>query len=207
MGLDRRWAEADDVTQGALKKALIHQRELIGKPVEAWLMRVAKNLWLDQIRRRRVRTQAIDPELWGNIHWLTPPADGEIRAQAREALKAFADLPAGQKEIAALVLVEGYSYQEAADVLQIPIGTVMSRLSRARLALAERLLGPARRSRAWPLFAEMVDEVRRRYPDGVRRRRAAGRPGAGGSGGSAGRPGARRTGQRFRAVRALISAR
>ena len=137
-------AEADDVTQGALEKALIHQRELVGKPVEAWLMRVAKNLWLDQIRRKRVRSEAIDPELWGNIHWLTPPADGETRAQAREALKAFADLPVGQKELCALVLVEGYSYQEAAEVLQIPIGTVMSRLSRARLALAERLLGPER---------------------------------------------------------------
>ena len=67
--------------------------------------------------------------------------DAHARAEAAEALRAIRALPPGQREIATLVLVEGYTYQEAADALQTPIGTVMSRLSRARRALSDLLLG------------------------------------------------------------------
>jgi RNA polymerase sigma-70 factor (ECF subfamily) len=68
--------------------------------------------------------------------------DAHVRLEAGEAIRAMGTLPPGQREVAALVLIEGYSYQEAADALQAPIGTIMSRLARARLALADLLLGP-----------------------------------------------------------------
>lgn len=131
--------DADDITQATLERALAHRSRLTAETrLEAWTIRVARNLWLDQLRRRRVREAAIDPALLGG------PAEGDAhqRLEAGEALRALRTLPPGQREVAALVLVEGYSYQEAADVLQAPIGTIMSRLARARMALADLLLGP-----------------------------------------------------------------
>ena len=132
-------ADADDLTQAALERALANKGALAGqRSLEAWIIRVAKNLWLDQLRRKKVRDVAVDPAMLG----AASGDDAHVRLEAGEALRALGALPPGQREVAALVLVEGYSYQEAADVLQAPIGTIMSRLSRARRALAELLLGP-----------------------------------------------------------------
>jgi len=132
-------ADADDITQAALERALSHKRSFTAETrLEAWVIRVARNLWLDQLRRRKVRDVAVDPALLGAVEG----DDAHRRLEAAEALRALSTLPPGQREVAALVLVEGYSYQEAADALQAPIGTVMSRLARARSALADLLLGP-----------------------------------------------------------------
>lgn len=132
-------AEADDLTQATLERALAHRGGFTAEtPLEAWAIRVAKNLWLDQLRRKKVRDVAVDPAMLGGGETEGP----ERRLQAREALAALQALPEGQREVAALVLVEGYSYQEAATALRTPIGTVMSRLARARRALADLLLGP-----------------------------------------------------------------
>lgn len=131
-------ADADDVTQATLERALIHKRTFTAETrLEAWAVRVARNIWLDQLRRRKVRLVAVDPVM------IQPGGgDGDARLEADEALRAMQALPPGQREIATLVLVEGYTYQEAATALQVPIGTVMSRLARARQALADLLLGP-----------------------------------------------------------------
>ena len=132
-------AEADDLTQATLERALSHAKSFTAEtPLEAWAIRVAKNLWLDQLRRKKVRDVAVDPDMLGA--GATPGP--ERRLEAQEALAALQALPDGQREVAALVLVEGYSYQEAATALRTPIGTVMSRLARARRALADLLLGP-----------------------------------------------------------------
>jgi RNA polymerase sigma-70 factor (ECF subfamily) len=131
-------AEADDLTQATLERALEHRARLSADtPLDAWAFRVAKNLWLDQLRRRKVRAVAVDPAMLDGA----PGRDAELKVEAAEALAALQTLPDGQREVAALVLVEGYSYQEAASALQTPIGTVMSRLARARRALADLLLG------------------------------------------------------------------
>ena len=130
--------EADDITQAALERALAHKATFTADTrLEAWVIRVARNLWLDQLRRRKVREAAIDPDLLD----AAAGDDAHRRLEAGEALRALRTLPPGQREVAALVLVEGYSYQEAADALQAPIGTIMSRLARARQALADLLLG------------------------------------------------------------------
>jgi RNA polymerase sigma-70 factor (ECF subfamily) len=131
--------DADDITQATLERALERKASFTAEtPLEAWAVRVARNLWLDQLRRKKVRLVAVDPAMLGG-----GGAEGpELRLEAQAALAAMQTLPDGQREVAALVLVEGYSYQEAATALQAPIGTVMSRLARARRALAELLLGP-----------------------------------------------------------------
>ena len=108
-----------------------------------WLFKICKNLWIDEQRARVVRmkaaqTRALDPE---------PSISGEAVALGelglREVERALEHLPAEQRAVLALVAVEGLTYREAADVLETPIGTVMSRLARARVALAE-LLGRSR---------------------------------------------------------------
>ena len=136
-------ADADDITQATLERALINKRTFTAETrLEAWVIRVARNLWLDQLRRAKVRAVPLDPVMLGQIHAVGAPDDGETRMEAGEAMRAVQALPPGQREIAVLVLVEGYTYQEAATALQVPIGTVMSRLSRARRALVDLLLGP-----------------------------------------------------------------
>ena len=105
----------------------------------AWLFKVCKNLWIDELRARAVRVRAaqtreLDEE---------PSISGEDVVHAELGLRAveqaLATLPTEQRAVLVLVAVEGLSYREAADVLDTPIGTVMSRLARARAALTERL--------------------------------------------------------------------
>jgi len=130
--------DGDDLMQTTVERAL--ERGWPGG-VEAlpWLFKVCKNLWVDELRARAVRVKAAqsreldeEPAISGEAVAL-----GEIGL--REVEQALESLPAEQRAVLALVAVEGLSYREAADVLETPIGTVMSRLARARAALAERL--------------------------------------------------------------------
>lgn len=130
--------DGDDLMQTTVERML--ERGLpAGVEALPWLFRVCKNLWIDEQRARAVRlkaaqTRELDQE---------PSISGEAVATAelglREVERALEHLPAEQRAVLALVAVEGLSYREAADVLETPIGTVMSRLARARAALAERL--------------------------------------------------------------------
>jgi RNA polymerase sigma-70 factor (ECF subfamily) len=139
--------DADDLLQSTVERVLtraVPERADLSK----WMFRVCRNLWIDEIRARNVRLKATErPELAEQ-----PLAAGEdpiIGALTlREVDRAMADLPAEQREVISLVAVEGLSYREASDVLDIPIGTIMSRLARARAVLARRFEqreAPARR--------------------------------------------------------------
>jgi RNA polymerase sigma factor (sigma-70 family) len=130
--------DGDDLMQTTVERAL--ERGLPER-IEAlpWLFRVCKNVWIDELRARAVRVKAAqtreldeEPAISGEAVAL-----GEIGL--REVERALESLPAEQRAVLALVAVEGLSYREAADVLETPIGTVMSRLARARAALAQRL--------------------------------------------------------------------
>jgi len=127
--------DADDLVQATVERALER-----GMPEEQdvlrWSFRVCKNLWIDELRARSVRTAAArEPELADE-----PTVSGEAVAVGelalREVERAMATLPEEQRVVLSLVAVEGLSYRETAEVLETPIGTVMSRLSRARAALA-----------------------------------------------------------------------
>lgn len=105
--------------------------------LRAWLFRILRNAWIDQHRRDRVDFMAEPPE---------PPRDGaEYWSQDARLInsiairQAMSRLPAAYRDIIALADLGGFSYAEAAAILGVPIGTVMSRLSRARQALLEML--------------------------------------------------------------------
>lgn len=120
----------------ALAKAELWQE---GTRLDSWLFRIAQNLWLDGRRARSARGDHVDvdeiPALAGS--------DGrkvtESRLTLEEVARGIAHLKPEQRIIIGLVCVDGMSYKEAAEVLELPIGTVMSRLSRARLELHEIL--------------------------------------------------------------------
>ncbi|WP_205821030.1 sigma-70 family RNA polymerase sigma factor [Methylobacterium nonmethylotrophicum] len=132
--LTRDTAQADDLVHDTLVRALERQGTLRpGTNLRTWLMTVLHNAFIDDQRRRKVEARYADA-LGQLADEATPPAqEGHVRlAQVREA---FQRLPAEQREALHLVTIEGLAYQEAADVLGIPIGTLMSRLGRARAAL------------------------------------------------------------------------
>ena len=137
--LARDAADADDLVQTALERALKAREQWTpGTRLDSWMLRIMRNCWIDETRSRtrRARTQA--PEEDG-LDVSDPAADPEQRAAMRDVDRAMAALPEQQREVIALVLVEGLAYREAADVLDIPIGTLTSRLTRGRQALVQML--------------------------------------------------------------------
>lgn len=140
--------EADDLVQAAVERALRHADSWTpGTALDSWMYRIVQNLWRDELRAHRRRAEPLDEvtEVMGE--------DGrEVnlnQIQWAETRAAMASLPEDQRLVLSLVVLDGLSYQQAAETLDVPVGTVMSRLSRARARLAERLGGApvARRSK------------------------------------------------------------
>ena len=142
LGLTGNPADADDLVQDAVERALrnLHQWQQ-GTRLDSWMFRITQNLWIDAVRARRVRAVvAHDPEAAEKV-----AVDGAREVEARltfaDTVRALAELPEEQRAVVALVLIDGMSYREAADTLNVPMGTVTSRLARARMALAQRIFG------------------------------------------------------------------
>jgi RNA polymerase sigma-70 factor (ECF subfamily) len=131
-------ADADDLCQVTVEKALLARASWQpGTRMDSWMYRIMRNAWIDTTRsRRRAAETFVDADAGAAI-------GGDGGAEARVALNeveaAMRALPAEQREAVALVLVEGLAYKEAADVLDIPMGTLTSRLVRGRQALMVRL--------------------------------------------------------------------
>lgn len=134
-------SDADELVQDACERAMRRADQLRdGSRMDAWLYGIMRNRWTDEVRWRRIRRhdgiEAAEA---------TMGDDGERAADARMTLeavrRALATLPADQRTVLVLVCVDGLSYKEAADVLGIAIGTVMSRLSRGRKELQGALTG------------------------------------------------------------------
>jgi RNA polymerase sigma-70 factor (ECF subfamily) len=143
-------AEAgDDLVQAACERALRSAEPIrAGTRLDSWMLRIKQNLWLDDRRRRPVRGTQIDPETAG----LSDDGMGARQLEDQVALaqvRAAVDtLPDDQRAVLVLVAIEGLNYREAADVLDLPMGTVMSRLSRARARLMEMMHMPSEGLRA-----------------------------------------------------------
>lgn len=144
LSLTRHGEEADDLVQTACERALRSRSQWQeGTRLDAWMFRIIRNLWIDQVRARASRGPS-DP-----LDAVPEPAgeDGREVVESRLTLSAvetaMAALTPEFRDVLVLVCVEGLSYREAADRLDIPIGTVMSRLARARLALSERITTPS----------------------------------------------------------------
>ncbi|MDP9414199.1 MAG: RNA polymerase sigma factor [Pseudomonadota bacterium] len=137
--LTRDAADADDLTQVALERALKARSQWQpGTRMDSWMLRIMRNCWIDEVRSRTRRSRTFAPEEEGI--GVSATVDGFERAADMQAIdQAMNQLPPEQREVIALVLVEGLSYREAADILDLPMGTVTSRLTRGRQALARKL--------------------------------------------------------------------
>ena len=138
--LARDPADADDLLQVALERALKARDQWTpGTRLDSWMMRIVRNCWIDEMRGRARRARTFLPEEEGAAIGVDTHLEIEARVEMRAVDKAMNNLSADQREVIALVLVEGYAYREAADLLDIPIGTLTSRLTRGRQALAQML--------------------------------------------------------------------
>ena len=137
---------ADDLVQDTIERA-IRKRSLWlpTGPVRAWLFRILVNLYRNELRRDRRRGGAHAP-LDALAVEPSVPAPQPGRIALAEMARALDTLPVEQREALLLVVIEGASYREAADILGIPAGTLMSRLGRARAAL-KTLTGAAEEPR------------------------------------------------------------
>ena len=134
-------ADTDDLVQNTCERVLLRADQLREVTrLDAWLYGIMRNIWIDEMRHRKVRRHdQIDAasEVIGEDGQAT--ADGRINLAA--VRRAMRDMPEEQRTVLMLVCVDGLSYKEAAGVLGIPVGTIMSRLSRARHDLHERMSG------------------------------------------------------------------
>ena len=127
---------ADDLVQATCLRAIERADQFVpGTRVDRWLFAILRSIWLNEIRSRRIREGGgfVDAE-----DALTTDGAREIEMNitASAVLRAMGRLPDAQRETLLLVYAEGYSYAEAAATLDVPIGTIMSRLAAGRAALA-----------------------------------------------------------------------
>ncbi len=128
---------ADDLVQETLEKALKNANQLRDiKAIHSWLFKIMANCWRDHFRGSRNMVNIDYVELSSKR---TPEDEYEQQSIILKVREAVVKLSEKQRQVLTLVDLEGFSYIEVADVLEIPIGTVMSRLCRARRALKEIL--------------------------------------------------------------------
>ena len=139
IALTRSVVDADDLVQAACERALLRRDQLRSDTkIGAWMYQIMRNLWIDELRSRRTHQH---DGIEAAQHVIGD--DGEALAERSDALaavrRALDELPVEQRVALVLICVDGMSYKETAAILGIPIGTVTSRVARARHALHERL--------------------------------------------------------------------
>lgn len=141
--LSRKKHLADDLVQATCVRALERAGQFVaGTRLDRWLLAIMHSIWLNELRSQRVRQGRGFVDAEQELFF-----DGESQAQehvlAAQVIRRVNALPDAQRETVFLAYVEGLSYKEVAEVLTIPIGTVMSRLAAARLKLAETTRVPS----------------------------------------------------------------
>jgi RNA polymerase sigma-70 factor (ECF subfamily) len=135
-GLSRNRADADDLTQATVERALKAKDQWQpGTRLDSWACRIMRNLWIDTARSRARKAAREAPEEEGLKVGEDPRAAMDASVDLSRIMGAMARLPDEQREIVALILVEGFGYREVSEMLGLPIGTVSSRLVRGRTAL------------------------------------------------------------------------
>jgi len=137
-GLSHNAADADDLTQATIERALRSSQQWHdGTRLDSWTYRIMRNLWIDTARARSRRAGLEAPAEEAERIGVDPSAAIEASADLARTMAAMDRLPDEQREVVALILIEGFGYREAAELLDIPMGTVASRLVRGRTALLE----------------------------------------------------------------------
>ncbi|HMP44439.1 MAG TPA: sigma-70 family RNA polymerase sigma factor [Sphingopyxis sp.] len=134
LSLARDGQDADDVVQDALLRAI--ERQATFRPERSrrrWLLAIVHNVFISGLRRKAAERRRNDR--FAETLVAHGDAPQEHHARLGEIARGFAALPEHHRGVLHLTAVEGFSYQECAELLDIPVGTVMSRVSRARAAL------------------------------------------------------------------------
>lgn len=140
--LARDAVDADDLVQLGIERALGARGQWqAGTRLDAWMFRIMRNCWIDEARRRGRHAVHLAPPEAGEAVGIDPLPVLEARMNARALERALQNLPDDQREAVALVLVEGLSYREAAEALDLNVNTLTSRLGRGRQALLAALQG------------------------------------------------------------------
>lgn len=132
--------EGEDLMQATVERALArrdHFQE--GTRLDSWMFRIAQNINIDRARARRTRGIPVGLEALDSVEGSDGRTELENRSQLRAAEQAMTELTAEQRALMALIVLDGRSYKDAAEILDMPIGSVMSRLARARRAIDLRL--------------------------------------------------------------------
>lgn len=128
--------DADDLLQNTVERLLVK-----GMPADAdldkWAFTVCRNLWIDECRSRKVRGTVAWDQDEHDVVTVDGEKDMQLKVEVAQVNALLRQLPEEQHLVLSMVTVQGLSYQETADALGIPLGTVMSRLARARTRLAE----------------------------------------------------------------------
>lgn len=130
---------ADDLVQIACEKALASAGHAKDVPFDAWMFRILRNAWIDRLRRQRTRGEEVDIYERHDLASFDGAHIPEQRLLLNKTMLAIGRMPEEQRELLLLVCVEEMSYRDAAQVLDLPIGTVMSRLARARRKLSDEV--------------------------------------------------------------------
>ena len=134
--LSRDAADADDLTQATIERALrSRDRWQPGSRLDSWSYRIMRNLWIDTVRSRSRRDRVEAPAEEADRLGEDPTASMDAAVDLSRMMAAMERLPDEQREVVALILIEGFGYRETAEMLDVPIGTVSSRLVRGRTAL------------------------------------------------------------------------
>ncbi len=137
--LTRSGPDADDLLQDACISALANWQQYdAAQPFDRWMFRIVRNSWISEIRKRKVRLGE------GNVpaedaSELQTEQVADVSLEVKDVMGEVAHLPQELSQPLLLVCAEGYSYQETADLLDVPKGTVMSRIHRARKLLMVQL--------------------------------------------------------------------
>jgi RNA polymerase sigma factor (sigma-70 family) len=134
--LSRNPADADDLTQATIERALRSSEQWQqGTRLDSWSYRIMRNLWIDTARSRSRKAAREAPEEEGLNVGEDPRNAMDAALDLQRMMAAMSRLPDEQREVVALILVEGFGYREVSEMLDLPIGTVSSRLVRGRTAL------------------------------------------------------------------------
>ena len=134
--LSRISADADDLTQATVERALRSKSQWQpGTRLDSWCYRIMRNLWIDTARARSRKEKMEAPPEEAETVGADPRSAMDAAVDLKRIMAAMGRLPDEQREVVALILIEGFGYREVSEMLGLPIGTVSSRLVRGRTAL------------------------------------------------------------------------
>lgn len=140
VGLTGNANDADDLLQQACEKALRKQHQwTTGTRLDSWMFRIIQTTRIDQIRSQRTDVDSLDDTELSEIEDEQNESASENHYLLHQVSNVWGRLPQDQRAVMLLIAVEGYSYDEVSKMLNIPTGTVMSRLYRARMSVRSEL--------------------------------------------------------------------